>query len=53
MPAKRLDEPLMWGVLPFRHLLAPDTMRWSLGSHDICFKTGCDPALARTGDVSR
>jgi monolysocardiolipin acyltransferase len=37
-----MDEPLIWGVLPFRHLVAPTTMRWSLGSHDICFKAGYD-----------
>ncbi|KAI9768003.1 MAG: hypothetical protein M1840_005315 [Geoglossum simile] len=33
-----IDDPVMWGTLPLRHLLSPDNLRWSLGSHDICFK---------------
>lgn len=33
-----IDDPLLWGVLPVRYLFSPDNMRWTLGSHDICFK---------------
>jgi monolysocardiolipin acyltransferase len=28
----------MWGVLPVRYMFSPDNLRWSMGSHDICFK---------------
>lgn len=27
----------MWGVLPFKYLFNPDTMRWGLASYDLCF----------------
>ncbi|KAF2857292.1 hypothetical protein K470DRAFT_253562 [Piedraia hortae CBS 480.64] len=33
-----LDDPLIWGVLPYRYMVHPDNMRWSLASHDICFR---------------
>ncbi|KAG9246702.1 hypothetical protein BJ878DRAFT_436722 [Calycina marina] len=33
-----VDDPLIWGVLPFSHALNPSNHRWSLGSYDICFK---------------
>ncbi|KAK6176751.1 hypothetical protein SNE40_014991 [Patella caerulea] len=32
-----LDEPLLWGVLQLKYLIHPDRIRWSLGSHDVCF----------------
>lgn len=32
-----LDDPLVWGVLPFRYLRSPDNLRWELGSYDLCF----------------
>ena len=35
-----LDDPMIWGVLPFRYQWDPNNNRWSLGSHDICFKNG-------------
>ncbi|KAF2481247.1 hypothetical protein BDY17DRAFT_317926 [Neohortaea acidophila] len=35
-----LDDPMIWGVLPFKYLFRPGNMRWSLGSYDICFKNG-------------
>lgn len=39
MPATcRLDDPLMWGVLPLRYAFNPSNMRWGLGAHDICYK---------------
>ncbi|RMY88576.1 hypothetical protein D0861_04733 [Hortaea werneckii] len=36
--AYRLDDPLMWGVLPYRYQWDPNNMRWALGSYDICFR---------------
>lgn len=36
----RLDDPMIWGVLPFRYHWDPENNRWSLGSYDICFKNG-------------
>ena len=36
----RLDDPMMWGVLPLRYFINPNSLRWSLGSYDICFKNG-------------
>nr|OQO31382.1 hypothetical protein B0A51_02172 [Rachicladosporium sp. CCFEE 5018] len=35
-----LDDPGLWGVLPYRLHLNANNHRWSLGSHDICFKNG-------------
>ncbi|XP_043203614.1 tafazzin-like isoform X2 [Amphibalanus amphitrite] len=32
-----LDEPVLNGMLNWRHLLSPDVMRWSPAAHDICF----------------
>lgn len=32
-----VDDPVMWGVLPWRYLMDREGNRWSLGSHDICF----------------
>ncbi len=34
----RMDDPLIWGVLPFRYAFNPANHRWSLGSYDICFQ---------------
>jgi hypothetical protein len=34
----RLDDPMIWGVLPNRYFWNPNNMRWALGSHDVCFK---------------
>ncbi|MCJ1452854.1 hypothetical protein MMC28_003199 [Mycoblastus sanguinarius] len=33
-----LDDPLMWGVLPFKYHFNPSNHRWGLGGHDIVFK---------------
>ncbi|KAI9840766.1 MAG: hypothetical protein M1838_003921 [Thelocarpon superellum] len=33
-----LDDPLTFGVLPFRHIRSPDSLRWGLGAHDIAFR---------------
>ncbi|KAF4123297.1 monolysocardiolipin acyltransferase [Geosmithia morbida] len=41
-----LDDPIIWGVLPFRYSLDPENLRWSLGAHDICFKNKyCPPKM--------
>jgi hypothetical protein len=37
----RIDDPIAWGVLPFRYHWDANNSRYSLGSHDICFKQGC------------
>ncbi|KAK6543894.1 hypothetical protein TWF694_000614 [Orbilia ellipsospora] len=46
-----LDDPIIWGVLPFRHLLTPANLRWTLGSHDICFKNQFTTAFFTRGRV--
>lgn len=33
----RLDDPVVWGILPTKYYLHPRKMRWSLGAADICF----------------
>ncbi|TVY25950.1 Lysophosphatidylcholine acyltransferase [Lachnellula hyalina] len=33
-----IDDPLIWGVLPFKYAFSPSNHRWSLGSYDICFQ---------------
>ncbi|EFW99315.1 tafazzin [Grosmannia clavigera kw1407] len=33
-----LDDPLIWGVLPWRYTLDHRNLRWGLGAHDICYK---------------
>lgn len=33
----RLDDPVVWGILPFRYLFDPSNLRWTLGAADICF----------------
>lgn len=35
----RVDDPLIWGVLPFSYAFSPGNHRWSLGSYDICFQS--------------
>lgn len=34
----RVDDPLLWGVLPLSYAFDPSNHRWSLGSYDICFQ---------------
>lgn len=33
----RLDDPVMWGVLPTAAYFDPKMTRWSMGAADICF----------------
>lgn len=35
-----MDDPIIWGVLPYSYHWNPNNTRWSLGSYDICFKNG-------------
>lgn len=32
-----LDDPFIWGVLPWSNFFSPDTIRWSLGADNVCF----------------
>ncbi|KAI5817181.1 acyltransferase-domain-containing protein [Pyronema omphalodes] len=43
-----IDDPLLFGILPLRHLL-PN--RWSLGSADICFTTPLKSLFFSSGHV--
>ncbi|KAI1261211.1 hypothetical protein F5Y18DRAFT_402945 [Xylariaceae sp. FL1019] len=46
-----VDDPLIWGVLPFNYGFSPSNLRWSLGAHDICFKNRPLNALFTSGQV--
>ncbi|KAI0455186.1 acyltransferase [Xylaria acuta] len=46
-----IDDPLMWGVLPFRYAFHPSNHRWGLGAHDICFKNDLLGAFFSAGQV--
>ncbi|KAI0118602.1 acyltransferase [Nemania sp. FL0031] len=46
-----MDDPLMWGVLPFRYAFNPSNHRWGLGAHDICFKNDLLGAFFSAGQV--
>ncbi|KAI1358491.1 acyltransferase [Xylaria arbuscula] len=46
-----MDDPIMWGVLPFGHHFNPSNHRWSLGAHDICFKNPLLAAFFSAGQV--
>lgn len=35
--ASCFDDPGLWSILPPRHVLNVDVIRWSLTAHDICF----------------
>ncbi|KAI9815437.1 MAG: hypothetical protein M1827_002571 [Pycnora praestabilis] len=38
----RIDDPLIWGSLPFRYHFSPENHRWTLASYDICFTNKYD-----------
>ncbi|KAF2198046.1 hypothetical protein GQ43DRAFT_443694 [Delitschia confertaspora ATCC 74209] len=46
-----LDDPLIWGVLPFSLFQNPDNMRWSLGSYDLCFQSKALSTFFTLGQV--
>jgi hypothetical protein len=33
----RMDDPMLWGILPLSYMFNPDNLRWGLGSYDLCF----------------
>ncbi|KAK8136657.1 hypothetical protein PG984_004597 [Apiospora sp. TS-2023a] len=37
--AFRMDDPLMWGILPASYAFNPTNLRWGLGAHDISLST--------------
>ncbi|KAF2434579.1 hypothetical protein EJ08DRAFT_730776 [Tothia fuscella] len=45
-----VDDPVIWGLLPLRHF-SPQTIRWSLGSHDICFTGSAVTTFFSLGQV--
>lgn len=32
-----LDDPFIWGILPWKNFFNPDTIRWSLAADNVCF----------------
>ncbi|KAI8715609.1 Tafazzin family protein [Fusarium sp. LHS14.1] len=46
-----LDDPLIWGILPFRYAIDGANMRWGLGAHDICFKNKATSTFFTLGQV--
>ncbi|KAI1004490.1 hypothetical protein K3495_g3722 [Podosphaera aphanis] len=46
-----VDDPLIWGVLPFKYAFNPSNHRWSLGSYDICFQGRLLTAIFSYGQV--
>lgn len=49
----RMDDPLIWGLIPLRYHWRPDTFnrRWAFGSHDICFTNRVLSAFFTAGQV--
>lgn len=33
----RMDDPILWGILPLSYMFSPQNHRWGLGSYDLCF----------------
>ncbi|WP_194290867.1 lysophospholipid acyltransferase family protein [Nocardia aurantia] len=46
-----LDDPLMWGVLPWSMLLRPRLMRWSLGAAELCFTNAVTSSMSSLAQV--
>ncbi|KAK7966986.1 Bctaz1 [Apiospora aurea] len=47
----RMDDPIMWGILPARYAFNPTNLRWGLGAHDICFKNKALSTFFSLGQV--
>jgi monolysocardiolipin acyltransferase len=45
----RMDDPILWGILPLSYMFNPENHRWGLASHDLCFtnKYAYPPSLQR------
>ncbi|CAG8624284.1 10014_t:CDS:2 [Funneliformis mosseae] len=46
-----VDDPLLWGSLPFRAILNLQRVRWTLGAQEICFKTPTRSLFFALGQV--
>ncbi|TFK51525.1 acyltransferase-domain-containing protein [Heliocybe sulcata] len=46
-----LDDPLLWGIMPWRTYFNERTTRWALGAHDIIFTNPIFSAFFRHGQV--
>ncbi|WP_280343171.1 fatty acid desaturase [Nocardia neocaledoniensis] len=46
-----LDDPLMWGTLPWSVLLRPRLMRWSLGAAELCFTNPVTSTMSSLAQV--
>ncbi|EPQ53267.1 acyltransferase-domain-containing protein [Gloeophyllum trabeum ATCC 11539] len=46
-----LDDPLIWGIMPWRSFLSERTTRWALGAADIIFTNPIFSAFFRNGQV--
>ncbi|KAG0633009.1 hypothetical protein HOY80DRAFT_668533 [Tuber brumale] len=46
-----LDDPLLFAPLPLPLLLHPPSIRYSLGSHDVCFRNGLTSTYFALGQV--
>jgi monolysocardiolipin acyltransferase len=33
-----MDDPIMWGILPYSYHWDPNNVRWGLASHDLAFQ---------------
>ncbi|CZR61291.1 related to human BTHS gene involved in Barth syndrome [Phialocephala subalpina] len=46
-----MDDPLIWGALPYKYSFNPSNHRWSLGSYDICFQNAALTTFFNIGQV--
>lgn len=46
-----IDEPILWGILPWSLLTAKDGLRWTLGADNICFTTKLRSTFFSLGQV--
>jgi monolysocardiolipin acyltransferase len=37
-----MDDPILWGVLPYKYHWNSNNVRWSLASHDLAFQSKYD-----------
>ncbi|KAL8676730.1 MAG: hypothetical protein Q9224_005140 [Gallowayella concinna] len=46
-----MDDPFIWGVLPFSYQIDPKNQRWALAAHDICFTNKIFSSLLSLGQT--